>query len=78
MINQTLVLSSMYSGKPRNFLNEIQSIHCFLSAKSERQFYSCKNSTFNIIINSDSDLLQDTVLLKYIDSKMIQKKIPIN
>ena len=73
MFEQTLVLSGMYSRKPRNFLKEIQSIHCSLSAKSERQFCSRKNSTFNIIIDSASGPLQETVLLKNMDSKMIRK-----
>ncbi len=73
MIDQTLVLSGMYSGKARNFLKEIRSIHCSLSTKSEKQFYSCKTSTFNRIINPASVLLKKTVLLKYMNSKMIRK-----
>src|SRR5271157_2938906 len=65
--DQTVVLSGIYSGKTRNFLKEIRSIYCFSSSKSKRPYHCCNTITLKIIINSASDLPEETALLKYMD-----------
>ncbi len=63
----------MYSGKSRNSLKEIQSIHCFSSSKSERPCNCCKTSISNIMITLALDQPPEIFLLKYMDSKIIRK-----
>ena len=59
MNNQTVVLSGVLSEKPRKFLKEVLSIHCFSSSKSERPYNCCKkvfnhNDYFSFISASEN------------------------
>jgi len=45
----------------------------FLKSKVGKTTNCCKTSTLNIMMTSASDRPHETVLLKYMDSKMIRK-----